>query len=64
MQQIIKQVGSSKQLFKTVNFAFMKIFDFLVKIALFWAFLLFLGDSCHKLRPKIELDDYINSSII
>ena len=55
MQQIIKQVGSSRQLFKTVNFAFMKIFDFLVKIALFWAFLLFLGDSRHKLRPKREL---------
>ena len=33
MQEIIKQVGSSRQLFETVNFAFMKIFDFLVKIA-------------------------------
>ena len=55
MQEIIKQVGSSRQLFETVNFAFMKFFDFLVKIALFWASLLFLGDSCHKLRPKIEL---------
>ena len=55
MQEIIKQAGSSRQLFETVNFAFMKIFDFLVKIALFWASLLFLGDSCHKLRPKIEL---------
>ena len=55
MQKIIKQVGPSRQLFETVNFAFMKIFDFLVKIALFWASLLFLGDSCHKLRPKIEL---------
>ena len=55
MQKIIKQVGPSRQLFETVNFAFMKIFDFLVKIALFWASLLFWGDSCHKLRPKIEL---------
>ena len=55
MQEIIKQVGSSRQLFETVNFAFMKIFDFLVKTALFGAFLLFLGDLCHKLRPKIEL---------
>ena len=54
MQEIIKQVGSSRQLFETVNFAFMKIFDFLVKIALFWASLLFWGDSCHKLGPKIE----------
>ena len=43
MQEIIKQVGSSKQLFETINFAFMKIFDFLVKIAIFWAFQLFRG---------------------
>ena len=64
MQQIIKQVGSSRQLFKTVNFAFMKIFDLLVKIALFWAFLLFLGDSSHKLRQKIELGGCIISSFI
>ena len=53
MQEIIKQVGSSRQLFETVNFAFMKIFDFLIKTALLGAFLLFLGDSRHKLRPKI-----------
>ena len=53
MQEIIKQVGSSRQLFETVNFAFMKIFDFLIKTALFGAFLLFSGDSRHKLRPKI-----------
>ena len=56
MQQMIKQVDPGRQLFKTVNFAFMKIFDFLVKIALFWTSLLFLDDSCHKLRLKIELD--------
>ena len=55
MQQIIKQAGLSIQLLETVNFAFMKIFDFLIKTALFEAFLLFLGDSRHKLRPKIEL---------
>ena len=56
MQQIVKQVGTSRQIFETVNFAFMKIFDFLVKTALLGgAFLLLLGDSCHKLRPKIEL---------
>ena len=55
MQKIIKQVGPSRQLFETVNFAFMKIFDFLIKTALLGAFLLFLGDSCHKLQPKIEL---------
>ena len=64
MQQRIKQAGPSRQLFETVNFAFMKIFDFLVKIALFWAFLLFLGDSRHKLWPKIELDGCIISSFI
>ena len=85
MQQIIKQAGPSIQLLETVNFAFMKICnflinlqnlsflkgpldgicifqlsmmkftDFLVKIVLFWAFLLFLGDSRHKLQLKIEL---------
>ena len=55
MQKIIKQAGPSRQLFETVNFAFMKIFDFLVKTALFEAFLLFFGDSRHKLRQKIEL---------
>ena len=64
MQEIIKQVGPSRQLFETVNFAFMKFFDFLVKTALFEAFLLFLGDSCNKLRPKIELRAYIISSFI
>ena len=55
MQKMIEKADSSRQLFETVNFAFMKNFDFSVKIALFWASLLFLGDSCHKLRPKIEL---------
>ena len=55
MQEIIKQAGPSRQLFETVNFAFMKFFDFLIKTALLGAFLLFLGDSCHKLWPKIEL---------
>ena len=43
MQQIIKQVGPSRQLFETVNFAFMKIFDFEIKIALFWGLSVFLG---------------------
>ena len=64
MQQIIKQVGSSRQLFETVNFAFMKNFDFLVKIAIFGAFLLFLGDLCHKLQLKIERGGYTICSII
>ena len=39
----MEQAVPSSQLFETVNFAFMKIFDFLVKIAIFWALLLFLG---------------------
>ena len=65
MQEIIKQVGSSRQLFETVNFAFMKIFDSFVKTALFEAFLLFSGDSCHKLRLKMELGgaDYIVTTL-
>ena len=58
MQQIIKQAGPSRQLFETVNFAFMKIFDFLVKTACLRAFLLSLGDLCPKLLPNLatELD--------
>ena len=52
MQQIIKQAGPSRKLFETVNFAFMEIFDLLVKIAVFRATLLFLGDSRHALRPN------------
>ena len=34
MQKMIEQAGPSRQLFETVNFAFMKNFDFLVKIAI------------------------------
>ena len=47
MHQIIKPTCPSRQLFETVNFAFMKIFDFLVKIVIFGAFFLFLGDLRH-----------------
>ena len=39
-------MGPSRQLFETINFAFMNFFDFLVKIAIFEAFLHFLGDLC------------------
>ena len=58
MQQIVKQVGPSIQLFETINFAFMKIFDFLVKIAISGAFLQFLEDSCHTLlsRSSVRMD--------
>ena len=63
MQKFIKGTGPSRQLFETVNFAFMKIFDFLkIKTALFGAFLLFLGDLCHKLWLKMELSGYICSA--
>ena len=51
MQKIIKSRSPSRQLLETVNFAFMKIFDFLVKIAVFRASFFFLGDSRHALRP-------------
>ena len=37
MHQIIKPIGPSIQLFIKITFAFMKIFDFLVKIAIFGA---------------------------
>ena len=54
MEKIMKQAGSSRQLFETVNFAFMKNFDFLVKIAIFWAFLLFLGWFMSQITAEIE----------
>ena len=41
MQKIIKLRSPSRQLSETFNFAFMKIFDVLVKIAVFRASLLF-----------------------
>ena len=55
IQQIIIQAGPSGQLFETINFAFLKIFDFFSQKSPVWVFLLFLGDSCHVLRRKIEL---------
>ena len=54
MQKMIEQAGPSRQLFETVNFAFMKNFDFLVKIAIFWAFLLFLGWFMSQITAEIE----------
>ena len=36
----MKGTGPSRQLFETVNFAFMKIFHFLVKIVIFRAILI------------------------
>ena len=41
MQKITKLRSPSRQLLETVNFAFMKIFDLLVKIAVFRASILF-----------------------
>ena len=60
MQEIIKQAEPSRQLFEIVNFAFMKIFDFLIKKALLGAFLLFLGDWCHKLRTAENRARWLN----
>ena len=37
---------------ETVNFAFMKFFNSLVKITNFWAFLHFWGDLRHALQPQ------------
>ena len=54
MQQKIKLTYSSRQLFIKITFAFMKIFDFLVKIAIFGAFLFRLRDSCHALLPEAK----------
>ena len=53
--KIIKRRSPSRQLLETVNFAFMKIFDFLVKIAVFRASLLFLGDSRHAFLPASQV---------
>ena len=54
MQKIIKLRSPSRQLLDTVNFAFMKNFDSLVKIAVFRASLLFLGDLHHALRRELN----------
>ena len=50
----MKQAGPSRQLFETVNFAFMKTFDYLVKIAIFGVLLLFLEDLHHVLWPELS----------
>ena len=64
MEKIMKQAGPSRQLFETVNFAFMKIFDFLVKIAISWAFLLFLGWFMSQITAEIERGGYTICTII
>ena len=51
MQKIIKPRSPSRQLLETVNFAFIKFFDSLVKKAIFRVFLLFLGDLRHAFLP-------------
>ena len=52
MQQIIKKTGPNRQLFEAVNFDFMKMFYSLVRIAIFRAFFLFLGDLRHAFWPN------------
>ena len=58
MQEIIKQVGSSRQLFETVNFAFMKIFDILIKLALLGAHLQNLSFLKGPLMQDFKLSGY------
>ena len=55
MQKIIKPRCPSRQLLETVNFAFMKIFDFLVKKAVFRASLFFGGDLRHAFLPGSQV---------
>ena len=64
MHKNIKPRSPSRQLLKTVNFAFMKIFDFLVKIVIFWAFLLFLGRFASCIPRKIMLSPYAKKCIV
>ena len=52
MHQIIKPTCPSRQLFIKITFAFMKIFDFLFKIAIFGAYLFLSRDSRHALLPQ------------
>ena len=52
MHQIIKPTGPCRQLFIKITFAFMSVFDFLVKIAIFGAFLFRWRDSLHALLPE------------
>ena len=51
-QQKIKLTCPSRQLFIKITFAFMTIFDFIVKIAIFGAFLFRLRDLRDSLLPK------------
>ena len=55
MQKIIKSRSPSRQLLETINFAFMKLFDFLVKIAVFRASLFLAGDSRHAFLPGSQV---------
>ena len=64
MQQIIKLTTPCRQLFETVNFAFLKIFDFLVKTAIFRTFLLFSGDFRQALWPyTVRLEHLIRADL-
>ena len=53
--RIIKPTYPCRQLFIKITFAFMKIFDFLVKIAILGAFLFPSRDSRHALLPGSRL---------
>ena len=64
MQKIIKPRSLSRQLLETVNFAFMKIFDFIVKTAISRTFLLFSVDFCQALLPyTVRLEHLIRADM-
>ena len=54
MQKIIKPRSSSRQLLETVNFAFMKIFDFLLQNSHFWSISLSIERFASRLTAAIE----------
>ena len=54
MHRIIKPTCPIRQLFIKITFAFMKIFDFLVKIAIFGAFLFRSRDSHYCPEPTLD----------
>ena len=64
MHQIIKPTCHSRQLFIKITFVFIKIFDFLVKIAIFGAFLFRSRDSRHALLPEKKSKIFSKAKVI
>ena len=63
MQKIIKPRNSSRQLLETVNFAFIKIFDSLVKKAIFGVFCLSSNRLASLVTARIELDAGVTQAV-